>query len=128
MRVHVGEVLICCEWFQDEAWLATFQCQFSASSIPWYIFLPIRSNELKKLTNVLLVNNLKTTVVINKICKGFQKNIIFQRKCVTFCVMDFNHLFKFQMNLKVQHFKIGLNNFVYQNTRMLREDRRTNGR
>jgi hypothetical protein len=37
-------------------------------------------------------------------------------------------LFKFQMNLKVQHFKIGLNNFFYQNTRMLREDRRTNGR
>jgi hypothetical protein len=30
------------------------------------------------------------------------------------------------MNLKVQHFKIGLNNFVYQNTRMLRENRRPN--
>lgn len=45
------------------------------------IVLPVRSNGLKKLTKILLVFDLKTTVVINKIysVKGFQKNIFLQK-------------------------------------------------
>lgn len=69
------------------SWLATFPYQFSTSSIPGYIFLPIRSKELNKLTRVLLVIYLKTTIVIKKIYKGIQKNVIFQ-KMYNF-VMDF---------------------------------------